>query len=52
MIRYNIVPVTNKPKLLTRNLENEKDQIATNCLSTWRFFQFYLDGGRSTAGIP
>ena len=27
MFRYNVVPVTNKPKLLTRNLANAKDKL-------------------------
>ena len=40
MFRYNVVPVTNKPKVLVRNLANATGQTATNCLGTWFFFSF------------
>ena len=46
------LPVTNKPKRVTKNAANATDHIITNCLlGHLGLFQVYLDSGRLISGI-
>ena len=52
MLHYNVTPVTNKPKRVTRNVADAIDHIITDCLLQQRgVFQVDLEGGRSISVI-